>query len=168
MEHKMSNFTSSNGIELNKYGNATSTPPGGGREEVLEARKEFFQHLRDKELGRWRDPEAPNFVVYPSTSGNPNRIRVVDETTSHSGAYSRDKTDYTDYGNTAERYFEAHPVNPWSLPEKGEMWVLTHNGVTSAYLYGEGSLFRNDHMPALLPTDSNITDGYRIWPAEAE
>lgn len=159
----MSGFVASNGVELDERGYCPELSETAAR--VHEARKEFYQHLRDKELGRWRDPEAPNFVVYEYTQDNTTRIRVVDENAGWAELYFRYRTDSTDYGDTAARYFAAHPEpKPWRFPEKGEVWVITHNEVTSAYLYGEGSLFRNDHMPALLPTDANITDGYRIWP----
>ena len=169
---EMSTFTASNGVILDEYGYLFRTPGDGGK-AVHEARKEFYQHLRDKELGQWRSLKDPDFAVRQE---KPTEVLVIDEKTGRTKVFQTGEV-RTSSGSEpfalAARRFLQRPIpkpepKPWHSPETGEMWVLTHNGITSAYLYGEGSLFRNDHMPALLPTDSNITDGYRIWPAEAE
>lgn len=54
----MTNYTASNGVILNEYGVALQNPYA---KDSHEARKEFYQHLRDQELGRWRDPENHSF-----------------------------------------------------------------------------------------------------------
>ena len=62
-------FTASNGleIEIGKKG-ATFVKGDDGTAWVgpnaVEALREFFQHERDQELGRWRDPVNRDLVVY--------------------------------------------------------------------------------------------------------
>lgn len=156
----MSAFIASNGVELDEYGDCTMGYETYGR--VHEARKEFYQHLRDKELGRWRAPEAPNFVVY--TTNTPGWVRVVDENTGLAARYSRDITGCSGYGDTATRYFEAHPEpKPWHDAKPGEVWVLEFGGDKRAY-NRTANLFTNWDTSSLLPTDAGIKSGYRIWP----
>lgn len=159
----MSNFTASNGLILNERGYVISRLEVGS-EKFHEARKEFYQHLRDEELGRWRDPEAPNFVVYNSGI---EYVRVVNEATGCTEEYRRDRTDSSGYGETAARYFAAHPAGPWHDAEPGEIWVLEFGGDKRAYAR-TATLFTNWDTPSLHPTDTGIKSGYRIWPEEAK
>ena len=46
-----------------------------------EAARAFFQAERDEQLGRWRDPESPNIVVYALSmvDGEDRCIRLLNE-----------------------------------------------------------------------------------------
>src|SRR5690625_2476196 len=101
---------------------------------VTEALREYFIAERDTELGRWRDEEKPNMVVYrvPENDDKDGRaVRVIDEAT---GAYfslwERDVKHF-ERGSvhaTAARYFAAHPEpRPWHSAQPGEVWLLTIN-----------------------------------------
>ena len=57
------NICSSKGVFLD-YISSDSIPP----------LREYFQAERDKELGRWRDPNNPNYVVYPRTGPEDRNI----------------------------------------------------------------------------------------------
>ena len=120
--------------------------------ETTEALRAFFQAERDEELGRWRDTENPNIVVYALSmmDGEDRCIRLLNEL---SGAT------WLDWGRVAlpgpaSRYFEAHPLPE---PEHEEIWVITANGDTG---------------PALATTqtangtilDATEITGRSIWP----
>lgn len=71
------------------------------------ALREFFQHERDEELGRWRWPENPDYVVYPRARA----VLVLSESTgvtlrAERGQFSAREA--TVFG-AASAYFEAHP-----------------------------------------------------------
>lgn len=76
--------------------------------------KQFFLWERDRELGRWRDPEAPNMVAYPAGDGS---VRVRDETDGSGCLLNRESVAENDSGTalTAYRYLKAHPA-PRELP----------------------------------------------------
>lgn len=104
-------------------------------DEAVQALREYFLAERDKELGRWRDPEDGDVVVYrnPEKGG---AIIVKDERTGNTTPWHRGLMNQTlpsNYGNheTANRYFEAHPEKkPWHDAEPGEWWDVTVKGVT--------------------------------------
>ena len=79
--------------------------------ETTEALRAFFQAERDEALGRWRDPENPNTVVYPHDDVN---TTVHDETTGAYLNWSREQAEDDEYSlgfgfATARAYFAAHP-----------------------------------------------------------
>src|SRR5690606_1284379 len=95
-----------------------------------DALREFFQHVRDEELGRWRWPKDPDYVVYPTEDG----FLVVRESVGLSefrnGLYVHDME-----GEAARDYREAHPERkPWEDAMHGEAWVITYNGGEHAVL----------------------------------
>lgn len=104
--------------------------------EQTQALREYFLAERDKELGRWRDPEAPNNVVIPDKE-RPNRVVVSREDKVSYEIWWRDQVEpgkpfqgMRGY-NSAKRYFEAHPEKkPWHDAEPGEWWEITFNGKT--------------------------------------
>lgn len=99
----MTTFVASNGVELIWCGCVSDKQPGDGCKEVHEARKEFYQHLRDQE------------------------------------------------------------PKPWHSAIPGEIWVLEFGGDKRAYAR-TATLFTNWDAPSLLPTDTGIKSGYRVWP----
>jgi hypothetical protein len=90
---------------------------------------------RDTELGRWRSPTDPDFVVYrhgrDDIVDDPyyRECLVVDE---RDGSHHRFGSDISScYGGEkkeiAREYFDAHPYvepTPWSLAKDGEIWEL--------------------------------------------
>lgn len=97
---------------------------GNAREVLLapheiDALREFFQHERDQELGRWRDPENLHRVAYATS---PHTVLIMDESTGCGTEYSRQTAnDSSDnYGDRLKRqsaraYFAAHP-EPKHIP----------------------------------------------------
>lgn len=85
---------------------------------VGRATAEFFQAQRDKELGRWRSKENPDWVVYPSrregTHGKGRAIQVYSETLNkvwdvlETSPVNRIRTGI--HLDVAREWFKAHPV----------------------------------------------------------
>ena len=76
--------------------------------ETTEALRAFFQAERDDALGRWRDTENPNVVVYPCLNQDDGYGRVVwvlDEAEMVSGTVLDDRHSHS----SASHYFAAHP-----------------------------------------------------------
>lgn len=177
-------FTASIGVVLDAFGgwvtdNCTkvSTPA-----QDHEARKEFYLHERDKELGRWRDPERPNRTVafkeiHIDGSDERGRFAVVyDEQTMTSFGYWEHsryipfgaRETEVDWAGTLERFFAAHPEpRPWHDAKPGEVWVLTLEGEpeTAQVVDGYGKFMP---WPIDVVSDGNargkITAGRRIFP----
>lgn len=175
-------FTASDGraIEAAPNGELLIAEPSGHvsrgvKREHTQALREYFQHERDQELGRWRDPENPDMVVYrvPESDDMDGRaVRVIDEAT---GAYiplwERDVT-YFERGSmyaTAARYFAAHPeTKPWHDAKPGEAWVITINDLpqhAAIVDYAEGFVTQGNTYSPFSP---RITHATRIWPEESD
>lgn len=99
------------------------------REAAYDA-EEFFQARRDDELGRWRNPLDPQYVVYPDKA---DRVTVADENQGTHVVYTRaevvgrPRDVLTARGRAAEAYFKSHPVRePWHDANAGEFWTVTH------------------------------------------
>ena len=76
----------------------------------------FFQAERDEELGRWRDPENPDWITYPADKED--AVWVFNEregggsqywTRGIAGFYDPAYTGYSASHYAAGRYFAAHP-----------------------------------------------------------
>lgn len=179
-------FTASNGVEIEtkedgylrgeKYSDpgvlyATAGPDG------VEALREFFQHERDLELGRWRDPVNPDLVVYRRSDlddEDGRAVRVLDETTGYEVCYWEKLDQYwkgkdSPTSKTLERYFEAHPeLSPWDEAEPGEIWELTGaGGLNQLWVKTEWGLWRSIYASKPTYYDAKgATAGRRIWPEE--
>lgn len=136
---------------------------------VMDA-EEFFQAKRDAELGRWRWPENPDYVVYRDTSGD---AIVFREQTPVGGILYRRGDDVVDLESEAARaYFEAHPGRkPWQAAKPGEVWILsTADGENAAYsvmtVREAGTVFES-HEGRYSLDDADIEDARRIWPEDA-
>ena len=112
------------------YGNGTYTL------ETTEALRAFFQAERDEELGRWRDPENPDYVVYPLADGT---VMIFNEQSQYREFWSRKGTrEYELKGGSADvarRYFAAHPEPKPRPPfaayvdkNGSAVWVTDENG----------------------------------------
>lgn len=164
-------FTASNGVELDDYGNWD----GGGPAELVErhkARMEFYQHLRDEELGRWRWPSNLDYVVYPQHDGS---VLVTFERIGESSIlYRRDDPVHDMEGEAARAYFTAHPVRkPWHDAKPGEVWALTidhagvraeYDGAVACYLDERGDFVATQGLMRIDQRDAQITGARRIWP----
>ena len=100
----------------------------------FETLRAFFQAERDDALGRWRDPENPNVVVYPCLNQDDGYGRVVwvlDEAEMVSGTVLDDRHSHS----SASRYFAAHPEPKPRPPfaayvdkNGSAVWVTDENG----------------------------------------
>ncbi|QIK61774.1 hypothetical protein G7068_00035 [Leucobacter viscericola] len=64
---------------------------------MAKALREFFQHERDTELGRWRWPEYPEYVVRKLPDSNPETVIVINE--SYGPSYTFTRTESLPGGN---------------------------------------------------------------------
>ncbi|MCK8477203.1 hypothetical protein [Microbacterium aurugineum] len=196
-------FTASNGIEVTvdpdregkvylvgrrargDEGQYLDTHATGGPEGIV-ALREFFQHERDEELGRWRWSENPSFVVYPSrlflTPSDEDLVHVINESNGQAHRVQRGDGErlFGYFSEAAYAYFEAHPERkPWHTPDAGDHWALhiAHgmalSGDEHLYKYtrwgvqGKWGFVPTDGGSVLDPTDATITSGRRIWPEDA-
>ena len=142
----------------------------------FEALRAFFQAERDEQLGRWRDPENPDWVVYPHDDVN---TTVHDETTGAYLNWSREQAEDDEYSHgfgfaTARAYFQAHPEpKPWVDAKPGEVWALTYAGIEETawvadFTWEAPPRFRQfkNLLNPIFTNDKHITAGRRIWPEE--
>ena len=135
------------------------------------ALRAFFQAERDEELGRWRDPENPDWITYPADKED--AVWVFDEregggsqywTRGIAGSYDPAYTGYSASHYAAGRYFQAHPKpKPWDTAEEDEIWVLTIDGYSAPYLRNGYGTWTNSTSDVYVG-DGTITAGHRIWP----
>lgn len=172
-------FTASNGLDFeltadgHLLGEALSCY-GPVSPEGVKALAELFQHERDQELGRWRDPVNRDLVVYRSPELDDEfgrTVQVMDETSGEAITYSENRS--PDWENkrerkTADRYFAAHPEpKPWEEAEPGEIWELTEpDGHKQLWVKTE-RLWRLIHSTKpVLYNGKNATAARRICPEE--
>ena len=170
-------FTASNGLTVQTDNDYDLCVEGDwvASAEGVEALREFFQHEKDEQLGRWRWPENPDYVVYPDGTSR----RVVNESNGASLSVSvhdrKVMETYLDsYVGAARAYDEAHPEpKPWHDAKPGEMWVLTYGGeeVPAVVSSSESGHFlftaaTNDGggTEELAVTSPSVTAARRIWP----
>lgn len=178
----MEKFTASNGRTVHRDVLRLYVDRGGrglslsdGDEEAL---REFFMHERDQELGRWRWPENPDYVVYrkAASASEPHPgVRVVHEATGRSRDIGVEVNNACDptvsmFGRAARAYFAAHPEKkPWHDAKPGEVWVLTLDGKDVAALYlGESCWKYGPEGLTVYSPGSRITGARRIWPEEGK
>ena len=133
------------------------------------ALREFFQHERDEELGRWRWPENKDVVVYPESDGQHWVIREDTGAARHvNGLYVTDA-----FGTAASDYRDAHPArNPWEGAQPGDVWVIEVEGTESfavhvvAEFFGAVS-FQTPTGRKVNMTNSTFTGFRKIWPEDA-
>lgn len=158
-------FTTTSDIELGTLNGVTV--------EQESALREFFQHERDEELGRWRHPDYPDFYARRVSKGE---VGVWSEKTNQYRIVCEPMEQYT--YNTAERqvarlFLEAHPEpKPWHEAKPGEIWVVAIKGVIAApepYRVIDGMLrpVSNPDRFWVAPDSPEITNARRIWPEES-
>lgn len=122
----MTEFTASNGLKIkaneNEHHPVIVASLGLLPTSVI-ALREFFQHERDEELGRWRWPENPHYVAYPM---GVDKVRIIDERTGREHVFDRQRNDAWAMEDAAFAYFEAHPLRkPWEAATYKDVWVWT-------------------------------------------
>ena len=143
----MDKFTASNGLTVGPHkeallGHAIYSPSGLNtldtayshlNSEEMQALREFFRAERDEELGRWRWPDNPSYVVYAKDGGD--LVRVAQD--ADGGAFTVHRRDAGLEEAThpawraARAYFEAHPErkpHPWDNAERDEVWLFKSEG----------------------------------------
>lgn len=101
--------------------------------------EEFFQAKRDADLGRWRWPENPDYVVYAPVDFT-HYVRVVDERGAFLEVIHRERLEGRGslMAQAARAYFEAHPEP--TLPEENGVYVPASvdlaSGPLTFVLYG--------------------------------
>lgn len=176
----MEKFTASNGVKIDQIaangitGGLELKPVWGKNtfvfEEELLALREFFQHERDEELGRWRWPENPNWVIYRKSD---DEVTVLDELDPEEGGYTvyrEDEEIWPEFQPAARAYFAAHPEpKSWHDAQEGEVWLITSsNPSRSERLCEFPAIFQadrfRDHGGSWGVRD--IVAARRIWPEE--
>ena len=135
------------------------------REAVLDA-EEWAQAKHDADLGRWRDPFDPHYVVYSEDGGD--AARVLDERDGVTVVANRrvESTD-TGYYGAAFRFFEAHPERkPWHDARPEEVWLMGSGLHEFIALVGDDGKFRFADGSDMALTEEFVT-GRRIWPEGA-
>lgn len=142
--------------------------------EMVPTLREFFQDERDEELGRWRWPENPEWIVYPRRPGfaplGDADLLVINEVHGASMEYVAADDDGTEYVGVDEAaakagraYFEAHPEpKPWEDAKAGEIWVLTFPGGTFPATVRNDLLFYDNYGNRLHL--GRVSAARRIWP----
>lgn len=165
----METFTARNGHTLH------ITPEGsleGIPSHVETTFREYFQHLRDRELGRWRDPENPTVVVYRKPEWDDEGGRCVAVLFEDTGNRFRNWEHRVIPDTPAARYFAAHPeTKPWHNPKPATLWTLTIDDEPVAALATDWGTFAHlcvghgevQEIPCNHP---DITHAERIWPKE--
>ena len=130
------NFTASNGFQifvgtgyikwssLTNFNQSLEFAPTSVADEAF---AEWYQHRRDTELGRWRDPENPDLVIYPNGD---DAVCVFSESTGSCwdvlrSVATRERPAYSTWVESAARYFAANPEpKPWHSAEAGTFWRI--------------------------------------------
>lgn len=164
------NFVASNEVILDQHG-YNLTMDYTRRGQYHEARKEFYQHLRDKELGRWRSKIDSNWTAVLDDSDGMIIFRHdggVKMFFVPSGTLNCDRWSES-LKEIANEYIQNHsPKKPWHAAKPGEVWVLTIDGIE--HPWGVDSIIPERFVyaggdSADIPFDyPDITDGHRIWP----
>lgn len=177
----MEKFTASNGVEVEFAGDRIEVGCSAARTghsltvAETEAAREFFRAERDEELGRWRFPANPDYVVYPPDVDDEEQvILILFEPGGGSGRYTREwltgviNPEGWAVAACAKAYFEAHPERkPWEDAKPGEVWVLTLMGDEIAYQCTSslaGHVYFDGVNDTIELNSTMITAARRIWP----
>jgi hypothetical protein len=146
-------------------------------ESAMDA-EEFFQAKRDRELGRWRDPLNPDYVVYLVPSDD--MVRVLDERDGMQiTALRADVRGFEPSGSTrglfkvAWNFFDAHPVRqPWDDAKPGEIWAVSVEGQEMFAVHAVAGFLGEVVFKSVEGTNVNMrssayTVARKIWPEDA-
>ncbi|WP_341945684.1 hypothetical protein [Microbacterium sp. LWH11-1.2] len=167
----MNEFAASNGRKIEKQ------PQGGVLLSSMfltpvevDALCEYFQHKRDEELGRWRWPENPDYVVKHDPLGV--RIARILHEPSFATCVVRPADEIVGLGSkrdieflsAARSYFANHPEpKPWHYAKPEEVWLMGSGLHEFVAIVGTDGKFRFADGSDLDATEGFIT-GRRIWP----
>lgn len=164
----MDKFTASNGVEVRTNAAWMAVGEFGQRMELAEmqALREFFQANRDEELGRWRWPENPDYVVYARRD---DTVLVLFELHGEGGVLYRRGDSVHDFeGEAARAYFAAHPEpKPWHDAQDGEVWLIDCAGTPKGgepFIVHLGKFKSPTTTSLVAKNDPTITAARRIWP----
>lgn len=143
------------------------------------ALREFLQHERDEELGRWRSKLHPEWVGYYN---GPNAGVLIDERCGAVHDIARSHVYDAIVTVLSTEYFAAHPEpKPWRDAKNGDLWQVKFDDdeedddsrcALVAELTGRGLRFviANGLMaPAHYALDEpRIVMGRRIWPDSSD
>lgn len=171
----MEKFTARNGdqVVFKAEDRVEISRPGGdhlGALKPVQALREFFQHERDEELGRWRHNGhlvAYARAEYPSYSHKGRSVMILDERDGRLiERWERDNTP-DEWTDAAQAYFAAHPApKPWHDAKPGEVWLLTF--LSGEQMIGlvdqDGECFLSGVRELTVIKSTAFTAGRRIWP----
>lgn len=164
-------FTASNGWRLDDKGCLRS--PNGtlyASSSIVSHLRGFFQEERDHALGRWRDPELPEYVVYSRDSSG--GVRVMNEVTADvTVCFHQCLSTNLASGRVATRYFAAQPVK--TTPTVPGLYVRRPEAADAApdlWQLSTADAWSTDASGAWLPANvSGLPDDLvRLVPEEAQ
>ena len=179
-------YTAANGITVtvDEARGQVLTKGSADNASHIDALREFFRAERDEELGRWRWPENPDYVVYPLGLDATDRryAAALHEPSGITGRWQEGQyrtvppTEATDLGILAvAAYFEAHPEpKPWHAAKPGEVWAVTKTIADEEHACRVARV--NDEImfePTIRSTfrfavtSTVIASARRIWPEDA-
>lgn len=178
----MSVFTATNGMTVERDHNndvVVDTISVLMADGTALASREFFQHERDEELGRWRWPENPDWVgVEGEEQVGMRTVVLVNERTLERFWINYRAMDAAQDASidkhAARAFFEAHPEQkPWHDAEPGEVWIIrevdAQPTAARACMVNERMQFEpvNNITRHIDVDDPLIADARRIWPEDA-
>ena len=165
-------FTASNGVTIETRHDGYLVVEDGPTTDWMgprtaDAVREYFTAERDAELGRWRDEESPDYVVYPARAGS---ITILHEPTGkhrHLIGRGEAKIATGEFADTARRYFATNPEpKPWQSAEVGTLWSITAGALGRTRIaIAHGDATFTDHDGIGWKADE-VIDAERIWPTE--
>lgn len=172
-------FVASNGVEISRCGRGIYDDKGGRNismsDSEVAALREFFRHERDTELGRWRWPDDPRYLVFALKDDD--EVRVLDENSGQSVTARRSNLTpgltHSHFIGAALAYFATHTdPKPWHDAKPGEVWEITYrdaiqNGTSNRIMTcvddgGVTSFFNEYRLQTVQYT--GIESARRIWP----
>lgn len=137
----------------------------------MQALREFFQHERDQELGRWRSAIDPGWTAVE----NGRYVQFRHDDGKRAFSLERNAPDFSGWSpalrEIGHEWFAAHPEpKPWHDAKPGEVWVLTTDteGEDHAWMvdpdYGGGRFVFIGGLSNVPLDHPDISAGRRIWP----
>ena len=182
----MTEFVASNGIRVyldeSRSVQWSGSVHGERKDRITQAFREFFQHERDAELGRWRSKINPDVVVYTAKEDDYRQVEFVNERTREVTLFARWEAELLGGDSVYAEFFAAHPEpKPWESAKPGEVWRLTVHGKEREYatIMGRATFPHPvDHLYFMPTTDVSapklgakatvISAGRRLYPEVSE
>lgn len=139
------------------------------------AAEEYYLAKRDAEIGRWRWPENPDYVVYQQAGEQ--GVRVIHEPSGYVRDYlarrAAERLPNAIPAQAAVAYFKAHPERkPWHAAKYGEVWQVEHTGgqvdLCRVNAWEKFEQVSGTGVLVSMPiTRESITAAVRVWPEDA-